>query len=207
MKSMSLEEFRKTRSQANMSAILNAALEVFRRDGYARASMEEIAKVAQVSTATLYKHATSKAALFEAVAVDSLRALETTDLDESIPPLKRLRELALAYANLLATPEIRGLMRMLIAETGRGGEIGERFYNEVKTNISAAFTETVAACIKAGAVKRVSDIQETSGQLQGMIEHPTLMRGLILGDDAVPIRETKHIAEAAMKTWLARYGK
>jgi AcrR family transcriptional regulator len=48
-------------------AILRGALSVFARDGYARASIDAIAKEAEVSTRTLYNHFADKADLFRNV--------------------------------------------------------------------------------------------------------------------------------------------
>ncbi|MEV6242237.1 TetR/AcrR family transcriptional regulator [Lentzea sp. NPDC051838] len=48
-------------------AILRGALSVFARDGYSRASIDGIAKEAEVSTRTLYNHFADKAELFRAV--------------------------------------------------------------------------------------------------------------------------------------------
>lgn len=48
-------------------AILRGALSVFARDGYSRASVDAIAKEAEVSTRTLYNHFADKADLFRKV--------------------------------------------------------------------------------------------------------------------------------------------
>ncbi|MET9627616.1 TetR/AcrR family transcriptional regulator [Lentzea sp. NPDC006480] len=48
-------------------AILRGALSVFARDGYSRASIDGIAKEAEVSTRTLYNHFADKADLFRHV--------------------------------------------------------------------------------------------------------------------------------------------
>src|SRR5689334_9562927 len=48
-------------------AILRGALSVFARDGYSRASIDGIAKEAEVSTRTLYNHFADKAELFRGV--------------------------------------------------------------------------------------------------------------------------------------------
>lgn len=62
------------------TAVLVAALEVFARDGYARASIDTIAAEAGVSTRTIYNHFVGKAALFEAVIVDSATKVATAQL-------------------------------------------------------------------------------------------------------------------------------
>jgi AcrR family transcriptional regulator len=52
-------------------AVLAGALATFARDGYARASIDEIAAAAAVSTRTIYNHFDDKAALFHQVIVVS----------------------------------------------------------------------------------------------------------------------------------------
>ena len=55
------------RSERKQAAIVAAAAEVFLNTGYAGASMDEIAARSGVSKQTVYKHFTSKEALFIAV--------------------------------------------------------------------------------------------------------------------------------------------
>src|SRR6187551_1244017 len=52
------------RSQRKRRAILEAATEVFLRSGYLGTNMDEIAALSEVSKQTIYKHFTSKEALF-----------------------------------------------------------------------------------------------------------------------------------------------
>ncbi|MGW3353372.1 TetR/AcrR family transcriptional regulator [Nonomuraea rubra] len=52
-------------------AILAGALTVFARDGYTRASVDAIARAAEVSTRTIYNHFADKAVLFQAVIQES----------------------------------------------------------------------------------------------------------------------------------------
>src|SRR4051794_3291532 len=53
--------------------LLDGALEVFAADGYARVSIDAIARAAGVSSRTIYNQFGDKAGLFEAVIVDSAR--------------------------------------------------------------------------------------------------------------------------------------
>ncbi|MET0692465.1 MAG: TetR/AcrR family transcriptional regulator [Propionibacteriaceae bacterium] len=56
-------------------AIIAAALQIFARDGYASASMDDIARVAHVAKPTIYNHFPDKRALFaEVVVVGSAQA-------------------------------------------------------------------------------------------------------------------------------------
>jgi len=63
-------------------AILDGALVVFARDGYARASIDAIAETADVSTRTIYNHFGDKAGLFAAVVEASAFAVSTAHIEE-----------------------------------------------------------------------------------------------------------------------------
>lgn len=63
-------------------AILDGALAVFARDGYARASIDAIAETAGVSTRTIYNHFTDKTGVFAAVVEDSATATSTAHIDQ-----------------------------------------------------------------------------------------------------------------------------
>ncbi len=204
---MPLEEFRQSRAVAKRTAVLDAAQDLFQRNGFARTAMEEVARAAQVSTATLYRHFPSKAVLFEAVAMRSIEGLQTMSQKAQGPALARLTDMARGYAQLLSRPETRGLLRMLIGETGSGGEIAERFYGGVKSKIADSFARTVSAGIDDGVFRRHDDVNLMAGQLAGMIEHATIMRGLLLGDHAPPVRAPEEIAADAVETWMARWAR
>lgn len=203
---MTLEEFRKARSARKHADILAAGLTVFRRDGYSRATMEAIAREASVSTATLYRHFPSKPALFEAVATDSLAKLAPRSDEAADGPLDGLVRLAHRYADALSEPDTRRLVRMLVSETGDGGTLAQQVYTDVKARVGALFEEAVAAAAAVGEVRADAGEGPGPGQLQGMIEHATLMRGLLLGDEAPPADAPREIARAALETWLARWG-
>lgn len=65
----------KSRAVDKHGAIIRAALTVFARDGYTRASIDTIAREADVSTRTLYNHFGDKAALFATVIETSTAAV------------------------------------------------------------------------------------------------------------------------------------
>ncbi len=202
---MTLEDFRKNRSAAKHSAILSSASALFRRDGYAGASMEDIAGHAKVSTATLYRHFRSKVELFEAVATASIETLETElSLSAASDPFGRLSTLAHAYAALLSQPETIGLVRMIVAETGRNSDLADRFYSAIKIRLSDHFDQAVEDLHASGRLNEAS-FDAAPGQLQGMIEHAILMRGLILGDTAGPAAPIEYLADEALTTWSARW--
>ena len=74
---MSLETYRQSIREGKRDAIVAAAQRVFLDRGYQGAAMASIAKAADVSTATLYKHYANKETLFEAVVADRIRSFDT----------------------------------------------------------------------------------------------------------------------------------
>ncbi len=202
---MTLEAFRSERSSQKRNSILAAGLDLFRRQGFAETPMEQIARLAEVSTATLYRHFRSKEALFAAVALDGLMRIEADGGVSAVSPEQRLDGLARAYARFLCEPHTRGLMRMLISETSRNPDLAERFYASVKAQLSDMFAEAVQAGVEAGLFQDHNNPSYVAGQLQGMIEHGTLLLGLIRGDDAPPGLPPDQIAKDALTTWKARW--
>lgn len=91
---------------------MKGSREVFGREGYQRASIDAIAAQAQVSTRTIYKHFTDKAALFAAVVADSAAQMaqeETTLIAHHLHEVRRadqvepaLRALAADWVNTSA---------------------------------------------------------------------------------------------------------
>ena len=198
---------RQARFAAKHETILSAARDVFLRHGYSRASIDEIAGAAAVSTATVYRHFTSKEGLFTAVVAESLETIDPNLPGPGNDPLADLQALAEAYADLLSRPDTRQLIRMLIAETGSGGAMADAFYDAVKSQLSDLFVERLTTGIRAGVFRPVEQDMRAPvmGQLQGMIEHGTLLRGLVLGDDIDTGMTPAEIARDAMETWLANW--
>lgn len=88
------------RTARTTAAVLDAAEEVFRRDGYHRATIERIAEAAGVSVGTIYFHFGSKESLYLALVE---RALEVNERymaeawDPSLSPLRQVLAAGDAY--------------------------------------------------------------------------------------------------------------
>ncbi|MEM8634878.1 MAG: TetR/AcrR family transcriptional regulator [Pseudomonadota bacterium] len=201
---MTLEKFRADRAAHKRAAVLAAAEESFRKEGFMRASMETVARKAEVSTATLYRYFPSKEVLFDAVAGATMDQLEL-DVDGQLESEDSLRHLARAYARLLSEPRVRSIFRMVVAECGRDAALAERFYLAVKSRLSDLFVQAITIARDRGELSVIPQADHVAGQLQGMIEHSTLMRGLVLGDDVNTKSEANQIADDALQTWLSRW--
>lgn len=74
-------------------ALLDGALRVFARDGYARASIDALAAESGVSSRTIYNHYGDKAALFRAVILDSAHRVAAHEIDQAGRLLGRILDL------------------------------------------------------------------------------------------------------------------
>lgn len=197
-----------TRTERKRSLILLAARAIFAREGYSQAGMEQVARDAGVSTATLYAHFPSKAELFrvvvEAAIDDHAVAVQRASIIGG-PPRERLEAFATAYAAFYCDPTSRALFRMVTAEHRRFPAIARHFRDRGRAELGDVAVALVRDLAAAGAL-RVERPSRAAGQLQGMIEHATLLLGLIEGDEVQPTRSPAEIASDAVETFLARYG-
>lgn len=111
--------------------VLSGAREVFVAMGYERASVDEIARVAGVSKATLYSYFPDKRVLFnEVYRTEILRlsdeALELQNCD--IHPERVLREAAQRVVGYFTSEFALAMYRICVAESPRYPEIGRLFY-------------------------------------------------------------------------------
>lgn len=190
---MTLEAFRKQRAAEKRAAILTAASAAFLADGYAGARMDQVARTADVSTATLYGYFKGKEALFAAVI-----EAETDRFDLS--GAGDLRATARAYARLIADPGVRRVIRLVIAESPRFPELGTLLFEHGKAQVYAAFGAALQREAAAECLAPEQDWSIAAGQITGMIGQPVLMAWLMSGRE--PLRDINAIADAAVARFL-----
>ncbi|CAN1547742.1 AcrR Transcriptional regulator [Caulobacteraceae bacterium] len=205
---MSTSAFGETRSERKRKLILTAARAIFTREGFARAGMEQVARDAGVSTATLYAHFPGKAELFRLVVEETIsditaRVVQSTEI--SGDARTRLTAFGTAYADFYCSATARATFRMVIAERRRFPELADHFQMRSRLELGG----TLLALLRALEANREIVVERPSwgaGQFQGMIEHSTLILGLVGGDDVMPVRPLETIVAEAVETFLARYG-
>jgi TetR/AcrR family transcriptional regulator, mexJK operon transcriptional repressor len=79
-----MTELARPSSVRKHQAILEAAEQVFLRDGYLGANMDELAALSQVSKQTVYKHFGSKEALFIEL-VSAMTTLAGNQVHDEVP--------------------------------------------------------------------------------------------------------------------------
>jgi AcrR family transcriptional regulator len=113
--------------------LLDAAAVLFLKNGYAKATMEGIAREARASTKTVYSRYQNKAEILAAVIrrlSERTLAKATTDLSARLDrsdPQRFLREFGLQFATLVSSPETAGINRLVIAEAAAFPELVQSF--------------------------------------------------------------------------------
>jgi TetR/AcrR family transcriptional repressor of mexJK operon len=115
-------------------AFLDAASALFREHGFARVSIDMIARAARVSPKTIYSRYGGKSGLFAAVIRKMVApALATQDIladQQNAEPIAVLRKVAAAFLERILDPEALSLHRMMIAEATHLPELSELYYKE-----------------------------------------------------------------------------
>jgi TetR/AcrR family transcriptional regulator, transcriptional repressor of aconitase len=102
-------------NEGRRRGIVEAALPLFARKGFAGTTTKEIAEAARVSEALVFKHFPSKAALYEEI-------VQLGCLGD--PALERIGNLTASTATLVVM--VHGMLRHFILEASPGGELETR---------------------------------------------------------------------------------
>jgi AcrR family transcriptional regulator len=186
--------------------VLEGARKVFMKHGYEGASVDEIARTAGTSKATLYSYFPDKRQLFEAV-VQSRCNVQGEMICESVadaPIEVTLRRMALSFATFLFSPGAQDMFRVCIAESGRFPEAGSAFYAAGPARAHARLAEFFEKAAARGALA-IDDPATAADQFAGLCKAGLFLRAL-LGAAPASEAEIARVADEAVKTFLARYG-
>jgi AcrR family transcriptional regulator len=164
------------------TVIIDAARDEFATSGYAATSMESVARVAGVSTKTLYRLIPNKAALFEAIignGIDRfvsrirLKGCENGDIECA------LRDALIACGELILDGAVIGLLRMVIGESDKFPEIADTFYNKAIKRTESTLANWLKAQAENGLIS-IDNATEAAGMLLGMLAFQP-QRAVMLG--------------------------
>ncbi|ATC94465.1 TetR/AcrR family transcriptional regulator [Pseudoalteromonas tunicata] len=123
------------RSVDKHNDVLCAAITEFAKKGMVATTMEAIATRANVSKRTLYKHYSSKDALFDAVVAllfQRLANLPEVQYQSDVPVREQLKQLAQLSIGLSADPDYMRLSKIVIIESMRSESRAKRLDEQFK---------------------------------------------------------------------------
>ena len=195
------------------AAVLEAAAKVFLRGGYLGASMDEIADLAGVSKQTVYTYFSNKEALFAAMA--SALSNEASDrVHNNVAEFGEdddLESYLVGYAvrqlEVVLTPRILQLRRLVIGEVGRFPELGAALYAGGPGRAIASLAATFERLADRGALS-VHDPLLAATQFNWLMMSAPLNRTMLLGDGAIPSsKELREHAREGVRMFLAAYSR
>jgi AcrR family transcriptional regulator len=132
-------------------AIRAAVLEELANGGYARVSMEAVARRARVGKAAIYRRWPSKLVLVGDVVADVLTLPEAPHIADTLHA--ELRMLMESFAALLTAPSMPAIMADLASEALRNPDLSERITAVVGTPFSRRTLEVVDRAIARGELR------------------------------------------------------
>jgi TetR/AcrR family transcriptional repressor of mexJK operon len=199
------------RSARKRRAIMEAATELFLRNGYQGTSMDEIAAVAAVSKQTVYKNFTDKQQLFSdimlgsasrvGVFIDAMTAtlVDTDDLDKDVG------ELARRYITTVIQPGVLQLRRLLIGESGRFPEVARTYHQQAPERTIAALASCFQRLAERGLL-RLDDPLLAARHFAWLVLSIPLDKAMFYGnDEPFDLADLHHFADEGVRVFLAAY--
>jgi AcrR family transcriptional regulator len=188
--------------------VLEGARKVFMADGFEGASVDDIARQAGVSKATLYSYFPDKRLLFMEVANQecarqSQAAIDNIDM--SAAPRHVLPQAGRHFLRFLTSKFGQQVFRICVAESDRFPEIGRAFYRSGPERMRAEMVGYFTASIARGELK-IDDLTLAADQFGELCKAdiwPRLMFGVI---SSVTEDDIGRVVDGAVETFLARYG-
>ena len=188
--------------------VLEGARDVFMRDGFEGASVDDIARAAGVSKATLYSYFPDKRLLFMEVATGQCqRQAEECiqSIDPDGPPREVLRKAAERMMRFYLSDFGQAVFRIVVAETARFPGLGREFWEDGPARSRAVLIDYFREAVRRGAL-RIEDVELAADQFTELCKvdlHPRLLMGLC---QDVSVADRARVIDGAVEMFLARYG-
>src|SRR5499427_175444 len=144
------------RKEARPGEIIDVALEVFAEKGFAAAKLDDIARRAGISKATLYLYFETKEEIFRAVArvaVASLvEALENPALGPDGPFAELAPRLLSHAAGIMKSGRVPAIARMVIGESRNFPDLARIWHDDVVTSVIGVVTGIITRAQARGEV-------------------------------------------------------
>ncbi|SHG52862.1 transcriptional regulator, TetR family [Kaistia soli DSM 19436] len=160
------------KSETKRRQFIATAGGLFREHGFGAVNMARIAAEAGGSKSTLYNHFPTKEALFEAYVVEAGREpfASLADADDPVENVEAaLAALARAYLQLVLSPDVVAINRLVIAEAPRFPELGRIFY-ENGPRLTLDRLEARLAQIASSGALQIADIPAAALRLKAIAE-------------------------------------
>lgn len=193
------------------TAMLEAARTLFLREGYAAATMEEIAELAGLTKRTVYNHYADKEALFTEVVREVIAYAESfaRELRRDLVELEgadvrgALDDLGPRLAVAIVRPEVVALRRLLVGEARRFPGLAAEYFDRAPGRVLTALATEFERLGEEG-VLRIADARTAAEQFAYLVAGAPLDRAILIGKSPSE-EELREGAREGVRTFLARY--
>lgn len=201
------QERARPRKGRKYDQVLDGAREVFLVAGFEGASVDDIARAAGVSKATLYSYFPDKRLMFTEMAErecgrQAAAALQVIDM--SAPPPQVLRLAAERLIHILLSDFAQRIFRVCVAEADRFPELGRAFYESGPALGRARIMDYLTQARARGELAIV-DLELAADQFAELCKADLWTRAVFGIQTRFSDAEIGRVAEGAVSTFLARY--
>lgn len=187
--------------------VLTGAREVFMRDGFEGASVDDIARAAGVSKATLYSYFPDKRLLFSEVArLECNRQADAAlqEISTDAPVETVLREAASRIVRFFLSDFGQQVFRICVSEAYRFPELGRRFYMSGPALMRERLTNLLTPYVERG-VLRIEDMDLACNQFGELCKSDLFVRSLCGMPGTADEAAIDRIVTGTVEMFLARY--
>lgn len=196
------------RTGRKFDQVLRGAREVFLADGFEGASVDDIARAAGVSKATLYSYFPDKRLLFIEVAKTEC-GLMAERVISMVDETKPVREVLTITATQLVTFFVsdfnRQIFRVCVAERDRFPELGRVFYEAGPQNGQRKMVEYLEKAVAKGELV-IEDVMIAAEQFAELCKVRLWLRAAFGIQEEFTQAEIDEVALQAVDMFMARYG-
>jgi AcrR family transcriptional regulator len=187
--------------------VLDGARKVFLRDGFERASVDDIAREAGVSKATIYAYFPDKQLMFLEVARSEChRQTEAAEaaIDSDVPVHGALTIVAERVVQFLMSEFGQRMFRIVVGEGERFPGLGQEFYEYGPGLIHARLVHLLDCYVESGALE-IDDLDLAADQFAQLCK-TTIHEKLIFGlADTLTPDVVARTVRGAVEMFIARY--
>ncbi|WP_425040598.1 TetR/AcrR family transcriptional regulator [Primorskyibacter sp. S187A] len=198
----------KVRRGRKFDQVLAGARDVFMAHGFEGASVDDIARAAGVSKATLYSYFPDKRLLFSEVAsceCTRLAAMAMDTIDMTASPAIVLEQIGRHFLDYITSDIGQSIFRICVAESDRFPDIGQQFYESGPMVLRAAMVDYLHGAAERGEVS-IDDFELAAEQFGELCKADIWLRLTFNVSKSVTQAEIDRVIENAVATWLARFG-
>ena len=178
-------------------------------DGFEGANVDDIARAAGVSKATLYSYFPDKALLFSEVArceCDRMASAAMQEIDMNAPIRDVLMLIATRLMTFLLSDFSQSMFRICVSERDRFPDIARAFYLSGPDMGRRQLEEGFRDAAQRGKLK-IDDFAMAAEQFADLAKSTLWLKAVFGVQTQFTDAEIRTVAEQAVETFLARYGK